>query len=1052
MELDLKALLTRRRYANLLALLVTIIMLGLTLAYWYGKKIELTERQERVFGLAVEQNYNAIKQRLTKMEVVLRGIKGHLEASEFVSQKEYHEYFNALALGEGLSGFQAVAVAISVSNESLPQYLDNMHRRGNPDFQIKPNGNRGQYAPITLIEPYAAENLNAIGFDLQTNPLVRQALFRSKISGNMMLTGKLNLVQDKGKNVAATVMYVPIYDARKPLETVADRRSAHAGWVSGPFRINDFMSSLSKELSSDLEISIYTDETRSTDSYLYGKSRQAETASSDDKHGGEEGNEGRLGFHAVKHLDVGGATWVLDIRSLPVFKKRFAETGQFPILVGFVLSFMMGWLVWLLGNGRANAVEIANEMTEELKESEATFRSMAETIPLAIYVAIGENQVSEYVNPTFVNLFGYEKDDIATVNEWWRQACPAETYYIKVVEEWKRKINETMATNSKTDPMEVVVTCKDGSKKFISWRLITLGNKIYAFGYDLTETKLAEVELQIAATAFESQSGMMVIDANQQILRVNKAFEKITGYALEEVKGLGVKFLNSGQQDEAFYKAMWKDVNNKGFWEGEVWNKRKNGEVYPEQLNITSVIKEDGIASYYVGTFNDITTSKAAAEEIENLAFYDSLTRLPNRRHLLEQLNQALAASKNNGQSGAIMFLDLDHFKTLNDTLGHDAGDLLLKKVADRLVSCVRESDTVARLGGDEFILLLQGLREQVHDSTSQVESIGFKILTALSQPYELDGNNYYSSSSIGISMFGRQQGDAGVEDLLRQADIAMYQAKASGRNTLRFFNPEMQDVISARAAMENDLRIAIKENQFQLYYQIQVDHSEKILGAEALIRWKHPDTGMVSPVQFISLAEDTGLIIPIGQWVLETACAQLVDWQDDELTQGLSISLNVSAKQFHQKDFVTQVKTTIERYGINPKLLKLELTESLLLADVDSTIAIMNGLKEVGLRFELDDFGTGYSSLQYLKRLPLSQLKIDQSFVRDIVIDSSDRAIVLTIITMAHTLGLEVIAEGVETEEQRQYLFENGCMNYQGYLFSKPLPIEQFEALIRSK
>ena len=298
--------------------------------------------------------------------------------------------------------------------------------------------------------------------------------------------------------------------------------------------------------------------------------------------------------------------------------------------------------------------------------------------------------------------------------------------------------------------------------------------------------------------------------------------------------------------------------------------------------------------------------------------------------------------------------------------------------------------------------------------------------------------------------MFGGQQSSANADDLLRQADIAMYQAKASGRNTLKFFDPEMQEAVSARAAMELELRTAIKENQFQLHYQIQVNSTGEALGVEALIRWQHPNKGMVPPIQFIPLAEDTGLIVPIGQWVIETACEQLVIWQQDKLTQHLSISVNVSAKQFHQQNFVSQLNTTIKRYGINPVLLKLELTESLLLADVDNTIAIMNELKKAGLLFELDDFGAGYSSLQYLKRLPLSRLKIDQSFVRDIAIDSSDRAIVLTIITMAHTLGLEVIAEGVETEEQRQYLLENGCMHFQGYLFSKPLPITALDVLLQ--
>lgn len=1029
-------MLMRKHQANVLALLVTIMMLGLTFAYLQGKKLELEQRHTRAFDMGVEHNYNVIKQRLTEMEVILRGVKGYFEASDYVTQKEYHDYIAALALGENISGFQDIAVATSVSNQTLARHIRKIVGSGHPHYQIKPNGQRDEYAPISYISPYTGINIKALGFDLLTNPLVKPALLSAKHSGNLAMTGRLNLVQDAGLIAPASVMYIPIYNTRTPLKTALERRNAHIGWVSGPFRINDFMSSISAEIHHDIGVSIYVRNRQSIESHLYGSERDI------DKHKGS--------LKAVNTLDIGGVKWVFNMYTLPDFDERFDDAGYFSAVVGIVLSLMMGGLVWLLGNGQAKAVELAGEMTRELKDSEATFRSMAETIPLAIYVSMVDGQVSEYVNPTFVNLFGYQKSKIPTVEAWWRLAFPVEADYVKATKEWESKVGESEETEVETEPMEVVVRCNDGTRKNISWRFITLGNKTYAFGYDLTETKLAEVELQIAATAFESQSGMMVVDANLKILRVNKAFEKITGYTVGEAKGKSVTLLNSGKQDGKFYAAMWKDIKSKGFWAGEVWNKRKNGEIYPESLNITSVTKEGNMPSYYVGTFNDITRSKAADAEIQNLAFYDSLTQLPNRRYLLDQLDRALATSKRSGHRGALLFLDLDDFKTLNDTLGHDAGDLLLKKVAERLIDCVRESDTVARLGGDEFILLLEGLDGKEIVLAEQVEAIGVKILTALSEPYDLNKNRCFSASSIGITMFGGQQSSANADDLLRQADIAMYQAKASGRNTLKFFDPEMQEAVSARAAMELELRTAIKENQFQLHYQIQVNSTGEALGVEALIRWQHPNKGMVPPIQFIPLAEDTGLIVPIGQWVIETACEQLVIWQQDKLTQHLSISVNVSAKQFHQQNFVSQLNTTIKRYGINPVLLKLELTESLLLADVDNTIAIMNELKKAGLLFELDDFGTGYSSLQYLKRLPLSRLKIDQSFVRDIAIDSSDRAIVLTIITMAHTLGLEVIAEGVETEEQRQYLLENGCMHFQGYLFSKPLPITALDVLLQ--
>ena len=436
-----------------------------------------------------------------------------------------------------------------------------------------------------------------------------------------------------------------------------------------------------------------------------------------------------------------------------------------------------------------------------------------------------------------------------------------------------------------------------------------------------------------------------------------------------------------------------------------------------------------------------------AEDEIKHLAFYDQLTSLPNRQLFLDRLHQAFAFSARSGRECAVLYIDLDNFKDINDTIGHEFGDLLLQQTAQRLKSCMREGDTVARLGSDEFVVLLEDLSKQPIEAATQAKVVGEKIFATLNQPYQLAKHEYHSTASIGATIFSDHHQSA--EELLKRADIAMYQAKKAGRNTLIFFNPKMQDVINTRAALESDLRKALENHQFHLYYQIQVDSSLRPLGAEALIRWLHPERGLVSPAQFIPLAEATGLILAIGQWVLETACAQLKTWEQDALARDLILAVNVSAKQFRQVDFVEQVQAAVQRHSINPKLLKLELTESMLQENIEDTIATMNALKEIGVRFSLDDFGTGYSSLQYLKRLPLDQLKIDQSFVRDLAANSSDKAIVRTIIAMAQSLDMDVIAEGVETEEQRQLLLDKGCSHYQGYLFGKPVPIEQFEALL---
>jgi len=565
---------------------------------------------------------------------------------------------------------------------------------------------------------------------------------------------------------------------------------------------------------------------------------------------------------------------------------------------------------------------------------------------------------------------------------------------------------------------------------------------------EIIERKQAEMELRIAAVAFSAAESIMITDASGVIIKVNKAFTETTGYSAEEAIGQTPRLLKSGRHNADFYRAMWESIQRTGSWAGEIWDQRKNGEIYPKWLTISAVKENGGIVTNYVGTHADITERKAAEEKIQNLAFYDPLTGLPNRQLLMDRLQRALASSARSMKMGALLFIDLDNFKTLNDTLGHDVGDLLLKQVAQRLRACIREEDTVARLGGDEFVVMLEDLSEQPLEAAAQTELISKKIIATFNQPYQLAAHEYHSTPSVGATLFAGHRRT--VDDLLKQADIAMYQAKKSGRNALRFFDPQMQESIKARALLEGELRKALDNQQFQLYYQIQVDSFQQSIGAEALIRWNHPERGLVPPLQFISLAEETGLIHPIGQWVLDVACAQLKAWQHEPMTRDLVLSVNVSAHQFHKADFVAQVQATLQRHAINPMLLNLELTESLLLNNIEDTIVTMNALKEIGVRFSLDDFGTGYSSLQYLKRLPLNQLKIDRSFVRDIDIDSNDKAIVRTIITMAKSMNLDVIAEGVETEKQLQMLLSKGCTLFQGYFFGEPLPIEQFAKLLK--
>jgi diguanylate cyclase (GGDEF)-like protein/PAS domain S-box-containing protein len=445
------------------------------------------------------------------------------------------------------------------------------------------------------------------------------------------------------------------------------------------------------------------------------------------------------------------------------------------------------------------------------------------------------------------------------------------------------------------------------------------------------------------------------------------------------------------------------------------------------------------------GLAMDITERKQAESQIQTLAFSDPLTGLPNRRLLMDRLEQALAAASRHRRQDALLFIDLDDFKTINDTLGHDKGDLLLKQISQRLSSCVREGDTVARLGGDEFVVLLQGLSENAPEAAAQAQVVAQKILGTLAQPYELDCHGHHSSASVGITLFGGSQRET-VEEPLKRAELAMYQAKAAGRNTVRFFEPEMYTAVLSRACMEADLRQALAQGQFLLHYQPQGADSVRLSGVEALVRWQHPQRGLVSPAEFIPVAETSGLILPLGQWVLESACKQLAAWASRPQRSHLTMAVNVSAREFRQPDFVEEVLSILQATGARPERLKLERTESVLVENVEDIIAKMGALRARGVGFALDDFGTGYSSLSYLKRLPLDQLKIDKSFVGNILTDRDDAAIAKMVVALAESMGLEVIAEGVETEAQRDFLAKLGCCNYQGYLFSRPLPIEEFE------
>ncbi|MEE7625235.1 EAL domain-containing protein [Methylobacter sp. Wu8] len=678
------------------------------------------------------------------------------------------------------------------------------------------------------------------------------------------------------------------------------------------------------------------------------------------------------------------------------------------------------------------------ERTAELEQRHRKYHSVIQSTGEGFWQVDSEGRLLE-VNPTYARLSGYSETELVgmRISELEAQESPEET---------AERIANIMRQG--TDTFETRHRRKDGSEWDVEVNVsfIDEGSGYFvAFFRDITERKRAEQELHIAAAAFETQEGIVITDADEIIVRVNRAFTQITGYTPEEAIGKKPSILKSGCHDPDFYHAMHYILQRDGQWEGEIWDRHKDGHVYPKWLAITAIKDELGWITHYVGNFKDITERKVSEEKIKNLAFYDTLTGLANRRLLTERLDHAIAVNARTGCHAALLFLDLDNFKLLNDTQGHGVGDELLIEVAHRLKACVREVDAVARLGGDEFIVLLEDLDTAYDNAAVQVKNVAEKIVAALAEPYSLSSVVHNCSSSIGVVLIGDPATTA--DAVLARADTAMYAAKKSGKNAYRFFDPAMQQELEQRVNFEFALRQAINNDQLKLFYQPQVDDNGQMVGVEALIRWNHPDLGLISPMQFIPVAEETDTILVIGRWVLRTACAQLKVWRDRPLTRKLSIAVNLSARQFYQPGFVDEVREIMTQYAIEPMQLKLELTEGMVLKEMNTAIEKMLELRSIGVLLTMDDFGTGYSSLSYLKNLPLDQIKIDKSFVDGIKEHSNDAFIINSVFALGKLMGINVVAEGVEDHEQDEFLKSLGCTVFQGYLFGKPVPVEELES-----
>jgi diguanylate cyclase (GGDEF)-like protein/PAS domain S-box-containing protein len=1021
----------RRLYGRMRPALITLVCgLAVTLTVWRFSLQETERHLQLEFDAELAQFRVDLNSRLIGYTRALRASSALFAASEDVTRQDWADFVRNLRLEKDYPAMRALAFAREVTDSELDPLVREMRAGGLPQFTHRPPGRRERYVINVYAAPDDAENRPALGFDMWQDPNRREAMQRARDTGEPAITSRIVLaIDESGRQTPSFILYLPV---------VPRTHGSPAGFVLSPFRMSVLMDDVFRIAPRGLALTVHDGDTVRPES-LYYQSHDA----------------GRLVPARLTRSEAfafGGRTWLLSFSSTPQLDARVDDSHPTQLLIGgLMFSLLAAVVAWSLSTMHDRALALARDMTRSLRESEARMRVLIDMAPDPIVVYDAEHERFVDANPQAEQLFGCRRDELL--------AGGAERFYPPgeyVGQSAAENAREMLQRAMSGEQVLFDRTLRNARGELVRCemrmvRLPSADRRLVRVSFiDITERKRVEADLQVAAITFESQEGMLVADAETRILRVNRSFCEITGYRPDEAVGETPRLLKSGRHELAFYQAMWAELSAHGNWSGEIWNRRKSGEIFPAWTTITAVKRSDGRVTHYVGTFTDITQRRAAEDEIRHLAFYDALTRLPNRRLMLDRLRQALTAGTRHGRHGALMLFDLDDFKTLNDSLGHDVGDQFLVEVAARMESCIRECDTVARLGGDEFVVILEEL-DTGFLAAMQAESVAVKIQGALNQPYLLDltitggdlnTRSYQCTSSIGITLFRGHE--VAVDELLKRADTAMYQAKSAGRNTLRFFDPQMQAAVSARATLDTDLRAAIAASQFILHYQPQVDGSGRITGAEALVRWQHPRRGLVYPGEFIDQAEDSRLIVPLGRWVLDAACRQLAKWAGEPGREHLDIAVNVSSRQFHQADFVDQVMSVIAATGANPRRLKLELTESLLLQDIDDVVARMTALKAEGINFSLDDFGTGYSSLFHLKRLPLAQLKIDRSFVRDILTDANDAAIARTVIALGQSLGLAVIAEGVETAGQRDFLILHGCHAFQGNLFGMPRGAEE--------
>ncbi|BEU96655.1 EAL domain-containing protein [Acidovorax sp. DW039] len=1031
-----------------------LVGLAVALTGWaatYG----LVEQQLRSVGMVEQTRFtqearaftDALEQRIAANTEIVYGLHNLFSLNPNLGRAEFERVVSELDAVRRYPGVRNLAFTKRVDRNERAAYEASIRAEmstlpsGRTDYAIYPAGERSEYFVVHYIWPMQG-NAELLGLDISAQPANLASMHFSRDSGKPVASAPFELIQEADHR-NAFVIRIPVFG--KP-DTAHSPSKPFLGAVAATIRVYDVVRALESQ------------------GYLNGLSVAIEDAGSMRQPLGGEAFSPLLERTAqplagtpilVKELAVHDRRWRLSFQPTRSLLSPYEQ--RLPWVVGgggALVALLVGALIALLVRQRTHALARALVSDEARRQSEERFRALFNQAAVGVAQVNSETGIVMRINQRYCDIVGYTPEELQgrTLREISHpEDQPAvfaamarlkkgEIPEFRIEKRYFRKDGEEVWVDLTVAPMWAVGAEPDFHISMVQ---------------DITSRKRMEESLRTSEQRLRSilqrlPVGVCLVESDGRMSFRNERFVQICGYSEAEIPAAEIWWeqVYPDAEIRAKYRAAWqKNLDNARATDGAI----EAGEYaihcrdgQQRTVEIAGVM----VGAGYLITMVDLSQRKAAEEEIRYLAFYDPLTRLPNRRLLMDRLQQALATSTRHGRSGALLLLDLDNFKTLNETQGHDKGDTLLLQVSHRLRSCLHEDDTLARQGGDEFVVVLEDLGDTPEEAAARAEDAGQKILEALREPYTLEGESHHSSMSMGITVFSGMRET--VDELLKRADLAMYQAKSAGRDTLRFYDPQMQAAVTARAVLEADMRAGLAQGQFELYYQPQVEHG-RITGAEALLRWRHPRDGFVSPSHFIPLAEESGLILPLGEWVLQQACERLAQWAQQPALSGLTLAVNVSPRQFHQGGFVPQVLAALARSGAEGTRLKLEMTEGLLLADVEDTIAKMAKLKSYGVGFSLDDFGTGYSSLAYLKRLPLNQLKIDQSFVRDVLTDPNDAAIARTVVALANSLGLGVIAEGVETEEQRAFLARNHCYSWQGYLLSKPVPVADFESLVRS-